>query len=93
VLNNKDKSCKNPNGKAFNNYMLNKYQDATNNFAIAFINKKVQKALAKDAVSSFSVLIEILCFNYQICLICSALSTATWKKIIWFVRKLNILLQ
>jgi len=38
---------------AFNGYTMNKYQDPSKNFAIAFNDVKVQKALAKDAVSSF----------------------------------------
>lgn len=50
-LDKKDKSCPNPNGKTFNNYMMNKQQDSTKNFTINYYDEKINKALAKDAVS------------------------------------------
>jgi hypothetical protein len=53
VLDKKDKSCANPNAKAFNGYTMNKYQDAKKQ-EISFNDVKVQKALAKDAVRFIS---------------------------------------
>jgi hypothetical protein len=55
VLDKKDKSCANPNAKAFNGYSMNKHQDAKADFAISFKTDKVQKALAKDAVRFYSL--------------------------------------
>jgi hypothetical protein len=50
ILDEKEK-CPNTNAKMLNNYMLNKYQDPKKNFTIDFNNVKMQKALAKAAVS------------------------------------------
>jgi hypothetical protein len=51
AVNTKDKSCPGPNFKVFNNYFLNKHQNAKEKFAIRYDDEKVQKALGKDAVS------------------------------------------
>lgn len=56
VLDKKDKSCANPNGKTFNGYIMNKQQNANAGNTINFNDAKVQKALSKDAVSSCTLL-------------------------------------
>jgi hypothetical protein len=60
VLDKKDKSCPNPNAKAFNSYTMNKQQKTINNNDVSFNDAGVQKALASDAVSYLNKWLKLL---------------------------------